>query len=110
MIPYQQRFLITATIDENGYKELLKAGYSPDQIITYMKSNCKYVIDWNKISIPIKDLTIESDDDYDIKKKPLPMTYSGETGEGNDVKTIKPIPGNEYSGNSEKLPASQREW
>lgn len=112
MMPYQVRFIMTATIDENGYRELLKAGYSESEIITFMKANCKHVIDWDKINIPIKDLDIESDDEYTIIRKPIPMKYSGFEGESNNVRTIKPTETvrDTRSRNGEELPITQREW
>ena len=76
MIPYQYRFIVTTRIHEEGYKELLAEGYSPVQIQGFIKSNLKYVIDWTKINIPVKDMDIEPDDNYDIRVKQPPINYS----------------------------------
>jgi hypothetical protein len=95
----QIQFITTIDIDEIGYKELLKQGYSEVQITGFIKQKIEYAFDLKRLGIVSSGITLESVDDYDIKKKPESPQYSTSVSEDeSSVHTIK------------RDKVSQREW
>lgn len=90
MIPHSLSFIATIDIDSIGFQALLKQGYSQSQIVVFIKQKIGFAFDLKKLGIVSNGITLESVDDYDIKKKPLPINYSTITSEDlSSVHTIK---------------------
>jgi hypothetical protein len=86
----QIQFIATIDIDEIGYKELLKQGYSDIQVIGFIKQKIDYAFDLTRLGIASNGITLESVDDYDIKRKPESPQYSTSVSEDeSSIHTIK---------------------
>ena len=84
MIPHTLKFIATIEIDKIGYNQLLEQGYGESQIESYIKQKIGYAFDLRKLGVASEKLTLEPIDDYDIKRKQIPIQYSTVLGECND--------------------------
>lgn len=87
--PTQLQFVTTIQIDRIGYKELLKNGYQPNQIVSYIQNKIEFAFDLKKLGIASESITLEPVEDFTIIRKQPPIQYSNSTSE--DMSSIHSI-------------------
>lgn len=84
------QFITTIQIDRIGYNELLKNGYSQNQITSYIQNKIEYAFDLTKLGIASESITLEPAEDFTIIRKREPIQFSSSTSEDvSSVITIK---------------------